>query len=65
MNNNVVGTDNGLASKDDIYSSYPDSGTSYKKLWVRSYILVPHFILRRMVNMNNSKAIGKEIIVIS
>ncbi|KAA3465941.1 Retrotransposon protein, Ty3-gypsy subclass [Gossypium australe] len=37
---------------DHLTNSYFDSGTSYKKLWVRGYTLVPHFILRRMVNLN-------------
>ncbi|KAA3465517.1 DNA/RNA polymerases superfamily protein [Gossypium australe] len=36
----------------EIYGSHPDSGISYKKLWVRSYILELQFILRWMVNLN-------------
>ncbi|KAA3470184.1 hypothetical protein EPI10_015913 [Gossypium australe] len=36
----------------EIHGSQPGSGISYKKLWVHSYILVLHFILRQMVNLN-------------
>ncbi|KAA3479699.1 reverse transcriptase [Gossypium australe] len=36
----------------EIHNSYPYSGISCKKLWIRGYILVPHFILIWMVNLN-------------
>ncbi|KAA3466815.1 receptor-like protein kinase [Gossypium australe] len=36
----------------EIHNSNSYFGISYKKLWVHGYILVPYFILRRMVNLN-------------
>ncbi|KAA3457157.1 zinc finger and BTB domain-containing protein 11-like [Gossypium australe] len=38
--------------KERYYFSYSDSKTSYNKLWVYDYILVLHFIIKEMVNLN-------------